>query len=196
MPGSAVREAEALRAREALATAAAADGRVQLSGLEAQSQAARTRLEEVGRELEQLQERRQTEESAAAENRKALEEAREEAAAAENVIQGHGLKMGGRQRRAQESAQQREQLSRQAAAMEDRIRLLTEMEKEYEGFSRAVKLVMQAADKGGLRGVHGPVASLMTTQEQYTVAIEIALAVPCKISWWTRRTMLSPPSAT
>lgn len=39
--------------------------------------------------------------------------------------------------------------------MEDRIRLLTEMEKEYEGFSRAVKLVMQAADKGGLRGVHG-----------------------------------------
>ena len=126
--GSAVREAEALRAREALATAAAADGRVQLSGLEAQSQAARTRLEEVGRELEQLQERRQTEESAAAENRKALEEAREEAAAAENVIQGHGLKMGGRQRRAQESAQQREQLSRQAAAMEDRIRLLTEME--------------------------------------------------------------------
>ena len=34
---------------------------------------------------------------------------------------------------------------------------------------------MQAADKGGLRGVHGPVASLMTTQEQYTVAIEIAL---------------------
>ena len=173
--GSAVREAEALRARETLATAAAADGRVQLSGLEAQSQAARTRLEEVGRELEQLQERRQTEESAAAENRKALEEAREEAAAAENVIQGHGLKMGGRQRRAQESAQQREQLSRQAAAMEDRIRLLTEMEKEYEGFSRAVKLVMQAADKGGLRGVHGPVASLMTTQEQYTVAIEIAL---------------------
>lgn len=90
-------------------------------GLEAQSQAVRTRLEEVGRELEQLQERRQTEESAAAENRKALEEAREEAAAAENVIQGHGLKMGGRQRRAQESAQQREQLSRQAAAMEDRI---------------------------------------------------------------------------
>ena len=173
--GSAVREAEALRARETLATAAAADGRVQLSGLEAQSQAARTRLEEVGRELEQLQERRQTEESAAAENRKALEEAREEAAAAENVIQGHGLKMGGRQRRAQESAQQREQLSRQAAAMEDRIRLLTEMEKEYEGFSRAVKLVMQAADKGGLRGVHGPVASLMTTQEQYTVAIETAL---------------------
>ena len=171
--GSAVREAEALRARETLATAAAADGRGQLSGLEAQSQAARTRLEEVGRELEQLQERRQTEESAAAENRKALEEAREEAAAAENVIQGHGLKMGGRQRRAQESAQQREQLSRQAAAMEDRIRLLTEMEKEYEGFSKAVKFVCRA--QSGLQGIHGPVANLVKTDGRYSLAIEIAL---------------------
>ena len=79
---------------------------------------------------------------------KALEEAREEAAAAENVIQGHGLKMDGRQRRAQESAQQREQLSRQAAAMEDRIRLLTEMEKEYEGFSQCG----EAGDAGGGQG--------------------------------------------
>ena len=123
--------------------------------------------------MEQLQERRQTEESAAAESRKALEEAREEAAAAENVIQGHGLKMGGRQRRAQESAQQREQLSRQAAAMEDRIRLLTEMEKEYEGFNKAVMLVCQA--QNNLRGIHGPVAGLMKTDGKYSLAIEIAL---------------------
>lgn len=34
-----------------------------------------------------------------------------------------------------------------AAALDDRIRLLTEMEKEYEGFSKAVKTVMQAAEK-------------------------------------------------
>ena len=95
--------------------------------------------------------------------------------AAANVIQGHSLKMEGRRRRAQEAAQQAEQLRRQLAAMEDRIRLLTEMEKDYEGFSRAVKGVMQAADRGTLSGIHGPVASLMTTDPQYTVALEIAL---------------------
>ena len=66
---------------------------------------------------------------------------REEEQAAANVIQGHSLKMEGRRRRAQEAAQQAEQLRRQLAAMEDRIRLLTEMEKEYEGFSRAVKAI-------------------------------------------------------
>ena len=83
--------------------------------------------------------------------------------------------MEGRRRRAQEAAQQADQLRRQANAMEDRIRLLTEMEKEYEGFSRAVKAVMQAADRSTLSGIRGPVASLMSTQPQYTVALEIAL---------------------
>ena len=51
--------------------------------------------------------------------------------------------------------------------LDDRIRMLTEMEKEYEGFSKAVKTVMQAAEKNTLRGIHGPVAGLMTTKKEY-----------------------------
>ena len=60
-----------------------------------------------------------------------------------------------------------------AGALDNRIRLLTEMEKEYEGFSKAVKTVMQA--KSSLRGIHGPVANLMRTEGKYSLAIEIAL---------------------
>ncbi|HCV07022.1 MAG TPA: hypothetical protein DGS89_04855, partial [Oscillibacter sp.] len=62
----------------------------------------------------------------AAENNAALDAAREDQQAAANIIQGHSLKMEGRRRRAQEAAQQADQLRRQANAMEDRIRLLTE----------------------------------------------------------------------
>jgi len=58
-------------------------------------------------------------------------------------------------------------------ALDNRIRLLTEMEKDYEGFNKAVKVVMQA--KGSLRGIHGPVASLMKTDSKYSLAVEIAL---------------------
>ena len=58
-------------------------------------------------------------------------------------------------------------------ALDSRIRLLTEMEKDYEGFNKAVKLVCQA--KGELRGIHGPVASLIKTESRYSLAIEIAL---------------------
>ena len=53
--------------------------------------------------------------------------------------------------------------------MEDRIRLLTEMEKEYEGFSRAVKLVMQAADKGGLRAEEQAFVDLLHKQAAQTM---------------------------
>ena len=58
-------------------------------------------------------------------------------------------------------------------ALENRRRLLTEMEKEYEGFSKAVKFVCRA--QSGLQGIHGPVANLVKTDGRYSLAIEIAL---------------------
>ncbi|MBQ9392725.1 MAG: chromosome segregation protein SMC, partial [Oscillospiraceae bacterium] len=67
------------------------------------------------------------------------------------------------------------ELTVEVGALDNRIRLLTEMEKEYEGFSKAVKTVMQAAERQALRGIHAPVANLMTVDERYTVALEIAL---------------------
>ena len=104
-------------------------------------------------------------------NRRALEDARDDAQAAANIIAGHSLRMEEREKKAAAAADRRMKLTMDAGALENRIRLLTEMEKDYEGFSKAVKLVCQ----NNLRGVHGPVAGLMKTDQQYTVAIEIAL---------------------
>ena len=83
--------------------------------------------------------------------------------------------MDSRRKKAEDAAAAKLRLTMDAAALDDRIRLLTEMEKEYEGFSKAVKTVMQAAEKNALRGVHGPVAGLMTTKQEYALALEIAL---------------------
>ena len=173
--GSAQQEAEALRAKETLAVADAARGRTELAALDATRTQAQARQAAIAADSAAAREKLDQCRREAEENNASLAAAREEEQAAANVIQGHSLKMEGRRRRAQEAAQQAEQLRRQLAAMEDRIRLLTEMEKDYEGFSRAVKGVMQAADRGTLSGIHGPVASLMTTDPQYTVALEIAL---------------------
>ena len=60
------------------------------------------------------------------------------------------------------------------------------MEKEYEGFTKAVRLIMQAAEKNTLRGVHGPVANLMTTDKRYAVAIEIAPRRGCRMGRGSR----------
>ncbi|MEG1879511.1 MAG: chromosome segregation protein SMC, partial [Pseudoflavonifractor sp.] len=53
--------------------------------------------------------------------------------------------------------------------------MLSEMEKLFEGYSKAVKVVMGDAERGQLKGIHGPVAGLIHVPDQYAVAIEIAL---------------------
>ncbi len=171
--GSAVAEAEALRGREAIAAAAAADAKAEAAAIQAENQqitarrtaaladkaAAEEQLEEKGREAKK--------------SRRALEDAQDEAAAAANIIRGHSLRMEERQRKAESLAETKVKLTMEARALDDRIRLLAEMEKDYEGFNKAVKLVCQG--QSGLRGIHGPVANLMKTEGKYSLAIEIAL---------------------
>ena len=173
--GEAGSEVEALRAREALAASDAADCRVDVSAINAglaELSERRAALEAESESVDgQLTEKRR----AASASRRALEEAQEEADAVRNIISGHTLKMEGRVKREETARQKSIDLTMEKNNLDSRIHLLSEMEKEYEGFNKAVRLIMQAAEKNALRGVHGPVANLMTTDKRYAVAIEIAL---------------------
>ena len=55
------------------------------------------------------------------------------------------------------------------------MKMLTDMQHEYEGFSRSVKAVMWQAEKGAMNGVHGPVSALITTEKRFVTAIDTAL---------------------
>ena len=173
--GEAGSEVEALRAREALAASDAADCRADVSAINAglaELAERRAALEAESESVDgQLTEKRR----AASASRRALEEAQEEADAVRNIISGHTLKMEGRVKREETARQKSIDLTMEKNNLDSRIHLLSEMEKEYEGFNKAVRLIMQAAEKNTLRGVHGPVANLMTTDKRYAVAIEIAL---------------------
>ena len=173
--GEAGSEVEALRAREALAASDAADCRADMSAINAglaELSERRAALEAESESVDgQLTEKRR----AASASRRALEEAQEEADAVRNIISGHTLKMEGRVKREETARQKSIDLTMEKNNLDSRIHLLSEMEKEYEGFNKAVRLIMQAAEKNALRGVHGPVANLMTTDKRYAVAIEIAL---------------------
>ena len=173
--GEAGSEVEALRAKEALAASDAADCRADVSAINAglaELSERRAALEAESESVDgQLTEKRR----AASASRRALEEAQEEADAVRNIISGHTLKMEGRVKREETARQKSIDLTMEKNNLDSRIHLLSEMEKEYEGFNKAVRLIMQAAEKNTLRGVHGPVANLMTTDKRYAVAIEIAL---------------------
>ena len=56
-----------------------------------------------------------------------------------------------------------------------RIKMLEEMEKNMEGYSGAVKAIMREQKSGGLSGIHGTLAMLISTDNEYNVAIETAL---------------------
>ena len=173
--GEAGQEISALQAGEALAADAAAKGRERLAALEAALEQMTGRQNAVRQELEAVESQRGTAQREAGSARRALEDAQDDANAAANVIQGHTLRMEGREKREKSAADALMQLTMEQNNLESRIRMLTEMEKEYEGFSKAVRTVMQAAERNVLRGVHGPVASLMKTDGKYAVALEIAL---------------------
>ncbi len=59
--------------------------------------------------------------------------------------------------------------------MRNRVKMLRELEREYEGFNKAVRLVMRERASGGLRGIHGPVSTLMRVDDRYVAATETAL---------------------
>ena len=70
---------------------------------------------------------------------------------------------------------ERNRLESDAKVADSRISLLEDMEKEHEGYNRAVKFVLKEHEKGTLRGVRGAVGELITAEDAYAIAIETAL---------------------
>ena len=89
-----------------------------------------------------------------------------------NIIEGCRMKLQSRENAASQLREKVNRLSVDCRSMDARIHMLSEMEKEYEGFSKAVKTVMRESGRGNLRGVHGPVANLIKTDNEYALAIE------------------------
>ena len=173
--GEAADEVESLHAKEALSRSAAADSRADISAARSGIHEMEERKAALAAEHEQVEQQLDETKKMAAQNRRELEEAQEDADAISNIIKGHTMKMDGRVKREAEAAERRVNLAMELNNLNSRIKMLSDMEREYEGFGKAVRVVMQAAEGRALRGIHGPVANLMTTDKKYAVAIEIAL---------------------
>lgn len=89
----------------------------------------------------------------------------------ENVIEGYKIRVGARNKKVEELREKFTGLEREIQATESRAGMLRSLEREYEGFPRAVKSVMN----GNFKGVLGTVAELIRVDDAYTVAIETAL---------------------
>ena len=58
---------------------------------------------------------------------------------------------------------------------ESRLNMLTDLEKNMEGYQGSVKAVMREVRRGTLRGIHAPVSQVISVSDKYSLAIETAL---------------------
>ncbi len=108
-------------------------------------------------------------------SRKALKTAQEDVTAASNTITGYTLRQQNRGKRRDELLSRQRELLGKLDSVSAKARVFRAMERDFESYQKSVRMVMQEAQRGKLPGIHGPVSRLIRTDNEYTVAVEIAL---------------------
>ncbi len=93
----------------------------------------------------------------------------------ENAISGLEMKLQSRARKRDELKEQADRLMLDAEEKSRRMKILTDLSRNFEGFYHSVKVVMQQVRSGAIGGVHGPVTTLIKVPKKYNVALETAL---------------------
>lgn len=155
--------------------ASVSDRRVELSTVSSSVDEINARVENINNILSSREDTLNDLRNKKTQAKKSLEECDETVSRLTNALSGYTLRLQSRKEKAQKLKQENETVSRQAAQISDRIRILEDLEKNMEGYSGAVKAVMREVGRGSLRGIHGPLSQLITVKEKYSVAIETAL---------------------
>lgn len=92
-----------------------------------------------------------------------------------NSMQGYKIKLQTKTDKADKLKAKLEKANAEFNQKQQKARMLLDLEKNMEGFSGAVKAVMKQAQSKALSGVHGPLSSLITVDNEYSVAVEVAL---------------------
>ena len=92
-----------------------------------------------------------------------------------NIKNGISLKLASVKEKLEKAVEKQNLNSEKQRDAENKIRLLTEMENNLDGFQKSVKDVLSNGKNGRLKGIIGTVAQLISVQKGYETAIEIAL---------------------
>lgn len=134
-----------------------------------------SRRDTIAQDIDALAGRIRQEEAAREELQTQLIRCKETLSGSQNQLAGVAMKAENRRKKAEGLEADSRRLESERTDCHNRIRMLREMQKDYEGFSRSVKLVMNRAESGALSGVHGPVSALLTVSDEYVLAVETAL---------------------
>ena len=141
-----------------------------------------TLLEETKKRLQDMEQSRQNRKDALvsieqelANSQQLIKTIEQKEISLQNSQKGYELKRQSRQRQLDGLLEQQRQLLQDAERKTHQAKVLSDMERSMEGFQNSVKQVMQAGRSGKLRGIHGSVSQLLSTEKEYSLAIETAL---------------------
>lgn len=139
-----------------------------LAGMDGQQDDLHRALENAGDRLKAVQEEQSALESRVSAGQTALRQAQTKAGEADAAL---------RQAKAEADALGTALRQAESALTDARNRaaMLRDMQRDYDGFARSVRSVMQQAGRGRLSGVHGPVSALLSTENRFVTAIDTAL---------------------
>jgi len=164
-----------LRGEESSLAADIAGRQADIRGLEESMIQSRERLEQLSADLSAGEARYHEAKTNLEAARKELKKAQETVTAANNTISGYSLRLNNRQKKRDELQNTARELTGKLDSVAAKLRVFRAMERDFESYNKAVRMVMQEAQRGALRNIHGPVSRLIRTEDDYTVAIEIAL---------------------
>ena len=173
--GEAGQQLVSIRAQQALLQSQSASVTAQIASMEASMEEVLSRRQTLEEDMTAAKTRKEQIAAQQLTCKKSLEQAQDDAQSAKNTIAGYELRLKARQDKRDGLQKQLNAAGVQLDTLDSKIHMLREMEREYEGFSKAVRLVMQDAAAGKLRGIHGPVSKLIRVDDRYTTAIETAL---------------------
>ena len=164
-----------LRAKETSLAADIAGREADVRGLEESMEQSTQRMHQLKDDLSAGADRLQQAKEDLDSCNKELKKAQEDVTAANNTISGYNLRQSSRTKKRDDLAEQLRVLTAQLDGVQAKLRVFRAMERDFESYQKSVRLVMQEAQRGALRNVHGPVSRLIRAEDDYTVAIEIAL---------------------
>ena len=164
-----------LRGKESSLAADIAGRQADVRGLEDSMVQTRQRMEQISSDLAAGASRRHEAQGNLEDSRRELRRARENVTAANNTIAGYSLRQTTRLKRRDELQSSLREMNQKLDSVAAKARVFRAMERDFESYNKAVRMVMQESQRGTLRNVHGPVSRLIRTEDSYTIAIEIAL---------------------
>ena len=93
----------------------------------------------------------------------------------QNIMNGYELMVKSREDKYNKENDAKTALLAEMNSISSRLNMLKDLEREYEGYSKSVKIIMQVSERGGFSGIIGTVGALLSAPERYTIAIETAL---------------------